>query len=149
MARKRRSEPGTIELLLRLPKQILALAKIEFANAKQEMKGGLIKLIIAVVCAIIALSFLFWAIAAFVASAILGLANVLAPWLSALLIAAALVLLTAAVGFAGFLLIKRANPVPGDTLDRVGDDLHVASTVRYNSEPDIRVREAERLRKEK
>lgn len=138
MARKR-SEPSTIQLLLRLPGQIAALAKAEYANAKKEMSSAIKKLIIALVCAVVALFMLFWALAAFGASAILGLATVLAPWLSALIVAGALVLLAAAAVLVGFVLIKRANPVPEETLGRVGDDLAVAGSVKYNTEPDPRI----------
>lgn len=137
--RRKRDEPSTIELLLQLPRQISALAKAEYANAKSEMSSAVKKIVIGVLCAIVALFFLFWSLAAFGASAILGLANAVSPWLAALIVALALVLLAVLAVFIGFLLIKRSNPVPKETLSRVSDDVAVASSIKYNTEPDARI----------
>jgi len=141
MSRKR-TEPSTIDLLLRLPKQATALIKAEYANAKTEVKSASKKLIIGIIFVVIALFFLFWAVAAFGASAILGLANAMSPWLAALLVAVGLVVLTAVSILVGYLLIKRGNPVPEATLDRVGDDMAVASSIKYNTDPDARIHDA-------
>ena len=137
--RRKRSEPSTIHLLLQLPGQIAALVKAEYANAKREMSSAVKKLVIALICAIVALFLLFWALAAFGASAILGLATVLAPWLSALIVGAGLVVLAVVAVLVGWILIKRSNPVPEETLGRVGDDLAVAGSIKYNTEPDSRI----------
>lgn len=139
MSRKKRTEPSTIQLLLRLPQQATALIKAEYANAKREMGSALKKLIIGVICMVVALFFLFWSLAAFGASAILGLSNAFSPWLAALIVAGGLLLLTVLAVLVGIVLVKRGNPVPEDTLDRVGDDVAVATTVKYNTEPDARI----------
>lgn len=138
MARKRKG-PSTAGLLLRLPQQLGALAKAEYANAKKEMGGAVKKLIIGAVCIVLALFFIYWSIAAFGASAILGIAEALPAWLAALIVAVGLLLLGALSVLIGFLLVKRGNPVPEKTLDRVGDDLAVASSIKYNTDPDARI----------
>lgn len=139
---RRRTGPSTIELLLKLPQQITALIKAEYANAKAEIGSAVKKLLIGAACVLVALFFLFWALAAFGASAILGLSLVLDPWLAALIIAVGLILLAAAAILVGVLLVKRANPVPEKTLGRVSDDLAVAQTISYNTQPDDRIRGA-------
>ena len=142
MSRKKRSGPSTIELLLRLPQQVIALIKAEYANAKGEIKRGVKKIVIALLFLIVALFFLFWSLAAFGASAILGLANAVSPWLAALIVGGGLVVLAAGAIVVGVMMIKRANPVPEETLGRVSDDVTVATTVRYNTTPDARIHEA-------
>lgn len=139
MSRKKRGEPSTIELLLRLPQQVTALIKAEYANAKIEMGRAVKKILIALVCVVIALFFIFWSFAAFGASAILGLSNAVSPWLAALIVALGLLLLAAVAIGIGVVLLKRANPVPEETLGRVADDVTVVSSVKFNTSPDTRL----------
>lgn len=132
---RRGDQAGTFELLARLPQQFVALGKAEFENAKREItqkakRGG-----IGAAAFVVALFFLFWAIAAFTAAAIAGLAEGggWPVWLSALVVAIGLLLLTAAAVIAGIALIKRGVPVPEETIDRVETDLQAMSEVRFNA----------------
>lgn len=130
---RRKDQPGTFELLARLPYQLLALAKAEYENAKREITAKLKRGGIGLLSIIVALFFLFFALGAFVTAAIAGIAVVWPVWLAALVVAAGLLLLAAAAIFAGIALIKRGVPVPEDTIDRVEGDLQTMSEVRFNS----------------
>lgn len=130
---RRGQQAGTFELLARLPGQIIALAKAEYENAKREIAAKAKRAGIGALAIVIALFFLFFAISAFVAAAIAGLAVVWPVWLSALVVGAGLILLAAAAIFAGIAFIKRGIPVPEDTIDRVEDDVNAFSQVRFNT----------------
>jgi thiosulfate reductase cytochrome b subunit len=130
---RRGEQAGTFELLARLPQQFVALAKAEFENAKREITAKAKRGGIGLLAIVVALFFLFFAIAAFVTAAIAGIAVVWPVWLSALVVAFALVLLAAAAIFAGIALIKRGVPVPEETIDRVEGDLQAVSEIRFNS----------------
>lgn len=129
---RKREEPGTFELLARLPQQIVTLARAEYDNAKQEITSAVKKAGIGAIFLILALFFLFWAIAAFGAAGIAAIALALPTWAAALIVGGALVLFTGASVLVGIALIKRGNPVPEKTLARVGEDVAAASHVRYN-----------------
>lgn len=133
MSRKR-EEAGTFELMARLPQQIVSLAKIEYENAKREAVGAAKKAGIGAVGVAIALFFLFFTLQALVIAAIAALALVWPWWLAALVVAAALLLLAAGALFAGFKLIRRGNPVPEETLARVGDDVAALGDIGVNTE---------------
>jgi len=130
---RRSGQPGTFELLAKLPQQFIALAKAEFENAKAEIvakakRGG-----IGLLSIVVALFFLFFAIASLVIAAIAAIALVLPWWAAALIVAAALVILAAAAIVAGIALIKRGVPVPEETIDRVEQDFQALSDVRFNA----------------
>jgi len=130
---RRDEQAGTFELLAKLPAQLVALARAEYENAKREMvakakRGG-----IGLLAIVVALFFLFFAIAAFVTAAIAGISVVWPVWLSALVVAVGLLLLAAAAIFAGVALMKRGVPVPEETIDRVEQDLQAMGEVRFNT----------------
>lgn len=134
MSRKK-DQAGTFELLARLPQQIVALGKIELANAKREVVAKAKKAGIGAGAIVVALFFLFFMLEALVIAAIAALALVWPWWLAALVVAAGLLLLAAAAIVAGIALIKRGNPVPSETLGRVEDDINTLAEVRINAEP--------------
>jgi uncharacterized membrane protein len=134
MSRKK-DQAGTFELLTRLPQQIVSLAKIEYENAKRETISKAKKAGIGAGAIVIALFFVFFMLEALVIAAIAALALVWPCWLAALVVAAALLVLAALAILAGVALIKRGNPVPEETLERVGDDISAISEVRINAEP--------------
>jgi len=134
MSRKK-DEAGTFELLSRLPQQIVTLAKVEYQNAKREVISKAKKAGIGAGAIVVALFFLFFMLEALVIAAIAALALVWPWWLAALVVAAALLVLAALAILGGIALIKRGNPVPEDTLDRVGNDIAAIGEVRVNAEP--------------
>lgn len=133
---RRRDQPSTAQLLLRLPQQIVALAKIEYENAKREIVRKAKNAGIGVGSIIIALFFVFFMLQALVMAAIAGLAVVWPWWLASLVVAAGLLLLAALAVLAGIFLIKRGNPVPEETLERVGDDVSAFGDLSINSDVD-------------
>lgn len=134
MSRKK-DQAGTFELLARLPQQIIALVKIEYENAKREVLVKAKKAGIGAGAIVIALFFIFFMLEALVIAAIAALALVWPWWLAALVVAIGLLLLAALAILTGVYFIKRGNPVPEETLDRVGDDISAISEVRVNAEP--------------
>ncbi|MEV8338784.1 phage holin family protein [Leucobacter sp. NPDC077196] len=136
MSRKK-DEAGTFELLTRLPHQIVSLAKIEYQNAKREIITKAKRAGIGAGAIVVALFFLFFMLEALVIAAIAALALVWPWWLAALVVAAGLLLLAALAILGGVALIKRGNPVPEETLDRVGGDLSAIGEVRVNAEPPV------------
>lgn len=133
MSRKR-DEPGTFELLTRLPQQIVTLAKIELANAKREALSAAKKIGIGAGGIVVALFFVFFMLEALVIAAIAALALVWPWWLAALVVAVGLLVLAVLAVLGSVLLIKRSNPVPGDTLDRVTGDIRAMGEVRVNND---------------
>ncbi|MBL3685524.1 phage holin family protein [Leucobacter zeae] len=144
MSRKK-DQAGTFELLARLPQQIVSLAKAEYENAKRELVSKAKKAGIGAGAIVIALFFLFFMLEALVIAAIAALALVWPWWLAALVVAAGLLLLAALAILAGVALIKRGNPVPEETLGRVGDDISALSEVRVNSDSDAPVGSERRM----
>lgn len=131
---RRKDQAGTFELLTRLPQQIVSLAKVEYENAKREVVSKAKKAGIGAGAIVIALFFVFFMLEALVIAAIAALALVWPWWLAALVVAAGLLLLAAAAILAGVALIKRGNPVPEETLERVGGDISAISEVRVNAD---------------
>lgn len=129
-----REKLGTIELLLQLPNQIVALAKAELENAKREAIAKGKKFGIGAGAAIIALFFIFFMLEALIIAAIAALALVWPWWLAALVVAAGLLLLALVVLAVAIWFIRRGNPVPSDTIGRVEGDIEALSDVRFNSD---------------
>jgi len=144
MSRKK-DQAGTFELLARLPQQIVTLAKAEYENAKRELLSKAKKAGIGAGAILIALFFIFFMLEALVIAAIAALALVWPWWLAALVVAAGLLVLAALAILAGVALIKRGNPVPEETLGRVGDDISAIGEVRVNSDSDAPVGSERRM----
>lgn len=139
-----KDQAGTFELLAKLPHQIVTLAKVEYDNAKREIVSKAKKAGIGAGAIVVALFFLFFMLEALVLAAIAALALVWPWWLAALVVAAALLVLAACAILAGVALIKRGNPVPEETLGRVGEDLSAFGEVRVNA-PDSSERTEHRM----
>lgn len=113
------------QLIGDVPRLGIALAKAEAQQAKQEMQakavmGGTGAGLFAVV-AFFAVT--LWAV--LVTAAILGLNTVFAPWLSALIVAGALLVIMIIAAIVAIALFKRMKGVvPKDTVDSVKQDLN-------------------------
>lgn len=132
MARDNR--PNTLQLLTRLPGQIAALAKAEFANAKAEISGRVRNLVIGVVTFVLALIILFWVIATLLTAAVAGLATVWPVWLAALAVSGAGIVVILLLIVIGIALVKRGSPVPSETISRVEGDFSAAHEVKRTTD---------------
>jgi len=115
--------PGVGRLVSDLSRQASELVRAEVALAQAEMttkashagKG---------IGAFSAAGLLaFFAIGAGVAAAVLGLATVLAPWLSAVLVMVVLLLAAAIVAFGGKKELDQVTPTPERTVQSVKQDV--------------------------
>lgn len=130
----RKKGPNTFQLLLRLPGQVIKLAKAELQNAKDETQGRVRNLGIGIALFVLALMVLFWTIATLLAAAVAGLATVWPVWLSALVISGGGLLVIALLVIVGIVLVKRGSPVPSKTLERVGEDFDRFGNVKDSTD---------------
>ncbi|GAA4042238.1 hypothetical protein GCM10023063_30400 [Arthrobacter methylotrophus] len=115
--------PDTLKLAARLaPRQL----NDEISMAKLELKGKGKKLGVAGAFAGVALIFLSLLVIALVVAAILGLATVMPPWLAALAVAAAFLLIILIGALIAFRTVKGAMPlVPEKTIRGIKHDLGI------------------------
>jgi len=120
------TEPGSVAgLLTRLMDDAVALAKNEIALAKSEARGALADVKQSIAPFAIAGGVLLAGALTLVAALVLGLAEVMAPWLAALIVSFGLLLI-------GFLLLKagqRKVANIGERLDRTQNSLQKDATV--------------------
>ncbi|MFC4312585.1 phage holin family protein [Steroidobacter flavus] len=120
------SDLGSIPgLLTRLADDAMALARNEIALAKAEARGVVRDVKLSVAPFTIAAGVLLMGAMTLVAAAVLALAEVLRPWVAALIVAVALLLI-------GWLLLKagqRKWQSIGDHFDRTQDSLHRDATL--------------------
>ncbi|GAA3583236.1 hypothetical protein GCM10022198_03030 [Klugiella xanthotipulae] len=122
-------------LLTKLPAQLIALARAELDNAKKELAGKLKRLGLGLGLLIVALFFVFFSLACFVVAAIAGIAVALPVWLAALIVAVALLLITALCVWIGIKSIGKGVPIPEKTLDSIEQDFRAMSEAsRKNDE---------------
>lgn len=120
-----KSRLSIASLARQLPAQAGAIAKLELAQVKQEMsqkaiKGGAAVGLFAVV-AFFGVS--LWAV--LLTAAILGLNTVFAPWLSALLVAAVLLLVMVIAALVAITLFKRMHGVmPAESIASLKADVN-------------------------
>ena len=118
-------EPSTGELVKRLSEQVSVLVRGELKLAQLEMtrKGKQAGIGAGMFGAsgLIAL----YGVACLLACAILGLSRVLEPWLAALIVGAALLVVSAVAALTGKARLKRAAPlVPAQAADGVKADVN-------------------------
>lgn len=123
---------STGQLTERLTNQVSALVRTEITHAVDEVKAKGTRIGIGVGISGAGLMLVYLGVGALIATAILGLATAIAPWLAALIVS--LVVLAAgglltAVGAAR--AKSAAPPVPADTADSVRRDVQaVKGTIR-------------------
>jgi len=115
---------GLIGLLRQIPSQVSRLIRDEIRAAQAELVAKLkeagIGAGLAVGGAVIAL----YALGVLIACAILGLATVLAPWLSALIIGVLLLIIAGILVMLGLNKLKKGvPPVPTESIDSVKADI--------------------------
>lgn len=113
------------KLARRLPAEAGEIAKLEIAQLKQEMtqkavKGGTA---VGLFAGVAFFGVSLWAV--LLTAAILGLNTVFAPWLSALLVAAALLLVMVIAAVVGITLFKRMHGVmPAESIASLKADVN-------------------------
>lgn len=91
------------ELISRLIRGEIALAKTELATKAKEAGVGVGLLVAAAL-------FGFFLLAVLITAGVLGLATVVAPWLAALIVAAVLLVITAVLALLGIKALKKGVP---------------------------------------
>lgn len=123
--RSKGSKPSLFQLVAGLPAQLIALVKIEIEQAKAELKAKAISAGIGVGLLLTAAFLGFFAFATLVATAVLALTLVFQPWLAALIIGVALLVLAGIAALVGVKLLKKGiPPVPTAALASLKDDVH-------------------------
>lgn len=121
---------GLIGLLRQIPDQVSRLIRDEIRAAQVEIVGKLKALGVGTGLvaggAIIAL----YSLGVLIATAILGLATVLSPWLSALIIGVLLLIVAGLLAYLGLKKLKAGvPPVPTETIENVKADIRTVKGV--------------------
>jgi hypothetical protein len=121
---------GLIGLVRQLPGQVSRLIRDEIRATQMELteklKAAGIGVGLLVGGAVLAL----FAVGALIAAAILGLAEVLAPWLSALIVGVALLLVAGVLALLGRNRLKTGMPpLPQDSIESVKADIRTVKGV--------------------
>jgi len=118
------TKPTLFALIGRLPTLLVGLAKDEMELAKWEVATKLKRAgvgVVFVAAAVVVAGFFFGAL---VAAAVLGLAVALPPWLAALIVAGALVVVAGIFALVGVTFLKNAlPPLPTRSVESIKRDL--------------------------
>lgn len=113
------------ELVAALPGLVKQLIRDELERLKHDLTSGLAKIGVGIGLFVGAALFAFFAVATLIAAAVLGLATVLPAWLSALIIAVALLVLAAILALVGKNSVQKGiPPVPEESIDSLKRDLN-------------------------
>ena len=113
------------ELLGELPGLLVTLVKDEIEGLKREITSRLAKLGVGAALFVVAALLGFFALAVLIAAAVLGLATVFQPWLAALIVAGALLIIVAILVLVGVRSIKKGiPPVPEQSVDSLKKDVN-------------------------
>ncbi|HEV7623708.1 MAG TPA: phage holin family protein [Amnibacterium sp.] len=115
---------SVFKLIGELPNLITTLIRDEIEQIKREAITRLKTAGIGVGLFVGAAVFAYFALWVLIATAILGIATALPPWLSALIVGVALLLVAVVLGLLGLSRVKRGvPPVPKEAVDSVKDDV--------------------------
>lgn len=120
-------------LLGSMPDLISRLIRGEIALAKSELSTKLKQSGVGIGLLVGAALFGFFLLAVLITAGVLGLATVLSPWLSALIVAAVLLVITAVLALVGVKALKKGvPPTPEETVDSLKEDVDaVKGTGKY------------------
>lgn len=115
---------STVQLVERLTEQISALVRTEIAAGLDEVKNKGTRLGIGIGISSAGAVLALFGLATLLAAAVLGLANVVAAWLAALIVGIVVLLFGGVVAAVGATRSKKAlPPVPQDTAASVSEDI--------------------------
>ncbi|MBD0322417.1 MAG: phage holin family protein [Aldersonia sp.] len=117
---------NTAQLIDRLTTQVTTLVRTEITHALDEVKTKGTKLGIGVGISGAGALLLLYGLGVLIATAVLGLATALDPWLAALIVAVVLLAIGGILAAVGASRAKRAvPPVPQNTVQSVREDVDV------------------------
>lgn len=117
------AEPTVGELASRLGEQVSKLVREELALAQVEAKQKAKRIALGAGMFGAAGLLSFFGVACGVTAAILGFANVLQPWLAAIIVGAVCFIVAGLVALPGWKGIKEAHPVPEDSVESLKADV--------------------------
>lgn len=121
-----RSKRSLFSLIGSLPTLISDLIKAELERLKNEISAKAKAAGIGIAFFAVAALFGFFAVATLVAAAVLGIAVALPAWLSALIVAAALLIIAGILALVGASRMKASSPpTPDETIGSVKKDVQV------------------------
>jgi hypothetical protein len=117
-----------------LPGTLVALVRAEFDSLKDEVTGKLKAAGIGIGILAGAALFAFFLLAVLIAAAILGLAEALPGWASALIVAGVLLIITAVLAYIGIQRLKKGMPpAPTKTVTSVKKDVNTIKGIGKGS----------------
>ena len=123
-ARDDPSRKSVFKLIGELPGLVSTLIRDEIEQIKREAVSRLKVAGLGVGLFVGAAVFAYFALWVLIATAILGIATALPPWLSALIVGVVLLLIAAVLALLGLSRVKRGvPPVPKEAVDSVKDDV--------------------------
>ncbi len=130
------SKRSLFALIADLPRLLGDLVRAEIEQLKAEIVGKVKHAGIGIGLFAAAGFFAFFALAVLIAAAILGIAVALPAWLAALIVAAALLLITGILAGIGMLHVKRGiPPTPIETIHSVKQDVNAIKGIGKREKP--------------
>ena len=122
---------STVQLVERLTQQVSTLVRTEVSSALDEVKSKGTKLGVGIGVSGAGALLVFLGIATLVATAVLGLATALDPWLAALIVAVVLLIVGGILAKVGATKAKEAvPPAPAATVASVQQDVETVQNAR-------------------
>lgn len=120
-------DASTVQLVERLTEQVSGLVRTEVAHALEEVKGKSTQLGVGIGISGVGAVLLFFGLGTLIATAVLGLAEAVDPWLAALIVALIVLAIGAVLAALGANRAKKASPpVPERTVESVRADAAAA-----------------------
>lgn len=114
------------ELFSELSRDLSSLMQKEVQLAKTEMSENISRTVKNAILLVVAGLFVIFALFALIVAAICGLATVVAPWMAALIVAVALLVIAAALAMIGLNALKKASLAPKQTVQTLQEDVQWA-----------------------
>ena len=125
MATEGSKRRGLLGLISDLPNLLITLVKGEIEQLKEEILGKIKHAGIGIGLLVAAGAFAFFLFAVLITAAVLALAEVVAPWLAALIVAGGLLVITLILALVGVAQVKRGvPPAPTETIKSVQKDVN-------------------------
>ena len=114
------------ELFSDLSSDLSNLMRKEVQLAKTEMSENISRTVKNAILLVVAAIFVVFALFALIVAAIYGLSTIVAPWLAALIVAGALLVIAGALAMIGLSALKKASLAPKETVRTLQEDVQWA-----------------------